>query len=389
MRPAWELAQVFNALGEDFVQQHPLSLEQRKAFEAIRRCRTAALGGHVDACDQCGYVRISYNSCRNRHCPKCQHLATAEWLEERQRMLLPVPYFHLVFTLPTELHELVRYNERALYQLLFDAAWNSVQQLALDPRFVGAQTGMIAVLHTWGQNLHFHPHVHCIVPGGGWCAKSKKWKPARKHFFLPVKALSRLFKGKFLAALKALNQQQALQILPESPFEQRLQQAYAKDWVVYAKAPFAGPQSLIAYLGRYTHKVAIGNERILNVSPQQVTFRYRDYADQNQSKVMTLAITEFARRFLQHVLPHGFRKVRYYGILANRTQQVALAACRKALKVKAPLPKIVLPWQEKFYQLTGVDPTRCPCCEQGKMITVNILPPPRAPPKIPSSALPC
>jgi hypothetical protein len=384
MRPSWQLADVFNRLGDDYPRRQSLSLEQRKAFEAIRRCRTAALGGHIDACDQCGYLRISYNSCRNRHCPKCQQLAKEEWLDARLSNLLPVPYFHFVFTLPHELQPLVRFNERILYNLLFETAWSSLQQLALDPRFVGAHTGMIAVLHTWGQNLHFHPHIHCIVPAGGWCPKSKKWKPARKHYLLPVKALSRLFRGKFLAALKVMQQNQSL-ILPNdyssTSVSKLLQQLYAKEWVVYAKPPFAGPRSLLEYLGRYTHRVAISNERILNVSDQQVTFRYRDYADASKVKAMTMDMDEFARRFLQHVLPAGFRKIRYCGILANRTQSVALAACRKALKVKPPVPKPKLDWKEKLYQLTGVDPTRCPRCEKGQMKLVEVVTQPRPPPQ--------
>ena len=355
-------------------------------MRAIEQCRTAALGGHVDACDQCGYVRISYNSCRNRHCPKCQSLARETWLEARRQELLPIGYFHLVFTLPAEAHGVVRYNERLLYGALFQQAWAALLKLSSDSRYLGARPGLIAILHTWGQNLHYHPHVHCIVPAGG-LKGGRKWVAARKRFFVPVRALSALFRAKFVSALRAYYRAGRLHLdgscrplRDKRAFDNLLNRLMAKPWVVYAKAPFAGPEHLLGYLGRYTHRVAISNERILSVDKDSVRFLWRDYADGNRQKQMCLRHEEFIRRFLQHVLPHGFCKIRYYGILSNRCRKEALAVCRKALGVSPAVRVPKLSWQERYRQLTGTDWATCPLCGKGHMVTVMWIPAGRAPP---------
>lgn len=388
MGTAYELADVFRAGIETYEQHHRLSARQLKVIQDIQDCRTAALGGHIDACDECGHVRISYNSCRNSHCPKCQSMAREAWLEKRRQELLPVRYFHLVFTLPAELQDLLRYNERLAYDQLFKLAWESLSVLSGDKRYLGAQTGMIAVLHTWGQNLHYHPHVHCLVPAGG-LSKAGKWIAAHKNYLVPVRALSAIFRAKYISFLRKAHRQGRLKLeglcaqwAPYTQMNQLLNKLYEKNWVVYAKEPFAGPEKLLDYLGRYVKRVAISNERILNldVDQQRVAFRWRDYADQNRSKVMWLSCEDFIRRFLQHILPKGFSKVRYYGLLANRDKDKRLRLCRKALR-QPPKPKQVQSnWQERFYQLTGIDPTRCPCCEQGNMQMVAVLLPVRAPP---------
>lgn len=388
MSAGYELADVFRAGIENYKQQHRLSARQFKIIQDIQDCRTAALGGHVDSCDACGHVRISYNSCRNSHCPKCQSMAREAWLDKRRNELLPVKYFHLVFTLPIELHDLVRYNERLGYSQLFKLAWESISTLTGDKRYLGAHTGMIAVLHTWGQNLHYHPHIHCLVPAGG-LTRDGEWVAARKNYLVPVRALSALFRAKYISILRQAHRQGKLKLeglcahlAPYPKMNQLLNKLYQKDWVVYAKEPFAGPEKLLTYLGRYVKRVAISNERILDLDEdqQRVAFRWRDYADQNRSKVMWLSCGEFIRRFLQHILPKGFSKVRYYGLLANRDKGKRLRLCRKALGQPTQPPLVLTNWQERFYQLTGIDPTRCPCCEQGQMHMIAVLLPVRAPP---------
>ncbi|MEZ4990976.1 MAG: IS91 family transposase [Saprospiraceae bacterium] len=388
MGTGYELADVFRAGIDHYKQYHRLSARQLKVIQDIQDCRTAALGGHVDACDECGHVRISYNSCRNRHCPKCQSMAREAWLEKRRQELLPVRYFHLVFTLPAELQDLARYNERLAYDQLFKLAWESLSVLTGDKRYLGAQTGMIAVLHTWGQNLHYHPHIHCLVPAGG-LTPSGKWIATRKNYLVPIRALSALFRAKYISFLRKAHRQGKLRLeglcaqwAPYAQMNRLLNQLYQKDWVVYAKEPFAGPDKLLDYLGRYVKRVAISNERILDLDEdgQRVAFRWRDYADQNHLKVMWLSCEEFIRRFLRHILPKGFSKVRYYGLLANRDKGKRLGLCRNTLGQSPKLKAVQTNWQERFYQLTGIDPSRCPCCERGKMHTIAIVLPIRAPP---------
>lgn len=342
-RTHFEVADVLRQYLNQYQGAHRLSLQQYKAAQAIIHCRTAALGGHVDACTACGHWVVSYNSCGNRHCPKCQWSAQQRWMKNRLEELLPVTYFHLVFTLPEGLNPVVMNNEALLYNLLFRAAWETLHQLARQPKWLGAQAGMIAVLHTWGQNLSLHPHLHCIVPGGGLTQDGGTWVNSRDKCFLPVRVLSRLFRGKFLHHLRNLYQRGQLQfhgqaeaLAPEKPFKQLLTALYKSEWVVYAKRPFGGPEQVINYLGRYTHRIAISNRRILAVQDGKVSFTYKDYRQNGQQKTMTLDAPEFIRRFLQHCLPPGFHKIRYYGILSIRNRKTKLAALQKSLGFHPP-----------------------------------------------------
>ncbi|RMG20121.1 MAG: IS91 family transposase [Bacteroidetes bacterium] len=383
MRSAIEVGDIFGQHGPAFRQQHRLSMAQHKAMNAIEACRTAALGGHLDQCDSCRHVQISYNSCRNRHCPKCQGLARERWLEARKAELLEVKHFHLVFTLPHELHPLIRANEALCYNLLFQAASQTVLQLGKEKKYLHAQTGLMAVLHTWGQNLMYHPHLHCLVPAGGLSLDSTKWIHSGQKFFLPIKVMSQLFRGKFLAGLKVLFKAGKLNCLgPLQHIEELkalndyLRPIYQKEWIVYAKAPFGGPQQVINYLGRYTHRVAISNQRILKLEAGQVSFRYKDYRQGNKQKILTLDAEEFIRRFLLHILPRGFHKIRYYGILATRNRKTLLAKARQLLQQPPYTPTPKRTWQELMHQLTGVDPQRCPKCQKGSMQTKHLLLPP-------------
>ena len=346
-RPALEVADVIREHGEAFLAKYggALSAAQRRALRDLGCCRTAALGGHVARCLDCGHERIAYNSCRNRHCPKCQALARARWLEREAELLLPVEYHHVVFTLPAEIAELALANRAVLYHALFQAASATLRELAADPKWLGAQLGILLVLHTWGQNLHHHPHVHAVVTGGGLSCNAQavvdaapRWRSCRPGFFLPVRVLSRLFRGKYLALLQAAFAGGQLHLpgrwaaLAEAPaLAGWLRSLYAKDWVVYAKPPFGGTAQVLKYLARYTHRVAISNQRLLSLADGQVTFGYKDYADQERHKALTLSAEEFLRRFVQHVLPKGFVKIRHYGLLANRHRDDKLRWCRRVL----------------------------------------------------------
>ncbi len=350
-RPALEVADVFRRHGPAFLAEHGphLSTGQSRALHELALCRTAALGGHTEACVGCGQQRISYNSCRNRHCPKCQAATRAEWLRREAGWLLPVEYHHVVFTLPHALAPLALQNARRVYGLLFAAAWETVRELTIDPHYLGAEVGMVAVLHTWGQALCHHPHLHCIVTGGGLAcdvsgrvAEPARWVACRPGFFLPVRVLSRLFRGKFLAGLRAayaagqLGCHGRLAALADpATFTAWLTPLYQRDWVVYAKPPWGGPEPVLKYLARYTHRVAISNSRLLSLADGEVTFRYKDYAADQRQKAMTLSAEEFIRRFLQHVLPSGFVKARHYGLLANRYREAKLRVCRQVLLVVA------------------------------------------------------
>jgi Putative transposase/Transposase zinc-binding domain len=348
-RPALEVAEVIRQYGDAFLDRHGsrLSIAQRKALRDLAVCRTAALGGHVEHCLDCGHDRIAYNSCRNRHCPKCQALARAHWLDRQAAHLLPVEYHHVVFTLPAELGSLALANPAVLYDLLMRSAAATLRDVAANPQRLGAAVGVLMVVHTWGQNLHHHPHVHCVVTGGGLsCDSAGKidvsphWQACRPGFFLPVRVLSRVFRGKFLAGLWSLSDAGKLLLpgrlaaLAEAPARAGCYASLcAKDWVVYAKSPFGGPAQVLRYLARYTHRVAISNSRLLDLDNGRVTFRYQDYADSRRHKTMTLDADEFLRRFVQHVLPSGFVKVRHYGLLANRHREARLAVCRRLLLV--------------------------------------------------------
>jgi Putative transposase/Transposase zinc-binding domain len=342
-RPALEVADILRAQGDHFLDRYRSSFDfqQHKAFRAIQRCRTAALGGHVDVCSQCGRQEISYNSCRNRNCPKCQTQARQHWLAARERELLPTNYFHVVFTVPHELNVLALDNPRSFYDLLFTASAQTLLEVAADPHHLGAEIGVICILHTWGQNLLLHPHIHCAIPAGGLSPDHKRWIRSRDRFFLPVKVLSRVFRGKFLSGLKRLYRSKELHCAGPSatladpqPFAQLLRRLHRQDWVVYAKPAFGGPMQVLRYLGRYTHRVAISNHRLLAFDSEHVTFRWKNYAHGGKQGQMKLRTCEFLRRFFLHVLPKAFVRIRHFGFLANRFRAARVSLCRQLL---APL----------------------------------------------------
>jgi hypothetical protein len=368
-----EVADVFRQFGEAFLQRwgHTVSPQQRKALRDIGACRTAALGGHLEQCDGCPHEAMAYNSCRNRSCPKCQSTARDRWLAERAKELLPVPYCHVVFTVPESLAMLILQNAQLVYGLLFRAVSQTLLEIAADPRHLGAQIGFLAVLHTWSQNLLHHPHIHCVVPAGGLAPDGSRWIPCRRKFFLPVKVLSRLFRGKFLALLRDAFADGKLQfhgkltpLREPARFHAFLRPLNDSEWVVYAKPPFGGPEYVLKYLARYTHRVAISNGRLLRLENGQVTFQWRDSKDNNQIKAMTLDAVEFIRRFLLHILPPGFVKIRHFGFLSNRRRAAALASCR------ALLPRPIAPSDPVLSerQQAAVE-RRCPVCHTGKLHT--------------------
>ena len=376
-----ELADIFRTHG---TQLDGLSAQQRRVVAAILSCRTAALGGHVRECDRgCGYQEISYNSCRDRHCPKCQGLERVRWQEARANDLLPVPYFHVVFTIPSCLHEIFLANSRVAYNLLFTTAAETMKEVAANPKNLGAEIGMTAVLHTWTQCLLYHPHLHLIVPGGGLDPSRCRWIPTQENFFLSVHILSTVFRGKLLAALEKAVASGTIKARLGSGVRvtSLLRRAARPSWVVYAKPPFAGPEQVLTYLGRYTHRIAISNERIVSMEGDQVTFHYRDRANGNCRKAMTLPAVAFLRRFLLHVLPPRFVRIRHYGFLANSVRQQRIALCRRLLGVCAE-PEPPAPsesWEEILLRLTGEDVTCCPRCQTGHLRKVRELKPERTP----------
>ena len=360
MRPAYEVADVLNAHWQEVARSSRFNTWQLRTLDAIRRCRTASMGGHVDLCTACGHVRISYNSCRNRHCPKCQQIQRERWIQAREAELLPATYFHVVFTLPEALNRLCLYEPAKMYKLLFDTAWSVIRSFSLDEKHLGADTGMISVLHTWGQNLSLHPHIHCIVPGGG-ITQAGHWKHARSRgkFLFPVKAMSSVFRARFVTALR-----NSIIGLDKSFYND----LFKTPWVVYVKRPFGGPKQVIEYLGRYTHKIAISNHRITSITEQAVTFRYKDYRDESKNKVMTLESNEFIRRFSLHILPKGFPRIRHYGILSSKRKQKTLPLIHEQLNShyqKAGKKD----WKQISTDL-GYNPDCCPLCKQQTMITV-------------------
>lgn len=367
-RPAFELAGIFRQHGAAYRQAHRLRRDQLRVMRAVEVCRTAALGGHVEACPQCEFTRIAYNSCRNRHCPKCQNAERARWLERRRAELLPVEYYHVVFTIPDEIARIAYFNRKAVYDILFRAASAALLMIARDPKHLGADIGFFAILHTWGQNLLHHPHLHCVIPGGGLSADHQRWVACRPGFFLPVRVLSRLFRRLFLEALEAAFTAGQLQFHGElaalrapAPWTAWLAQARSKEWVVYAKAPFGGPAGVLEYLGRYTHRVAISNERLLAVENGEVTFQWKDYRHRHKqkSRAMTLPAHEFIRRFLIHVLPPGFQRIRHFGWLANRGRRTKLAQCRHLLA--HPMAEL-LPTPSPVESSRPTPPKVCPNC---------------------------
>jgi len=369
-----EVADVLRRHGDAYRRTHSghLGRVERRVMTAIELCRTAALGGHVERCADCGLVRHAYNSCRNRHCPKCQGQTRAAWLAARQAELLPVPYFHVVFTLPAPAAAIAFQNKATVYAMLFRAAAETLRTIAADPRHLGAELGVVAVLHTWGQTLTHHPHVHCVVPGGGPSLDGTRWVACRPGFFLPVRVLSRLFRRLFLEQLRAAFEDGELGFFGDlaalaepATFARRLCELRRVEWVVYAKPPFGTPERVLAYLGRYTHRVAIANSRLVSITDREVAFRWRDYRHHGKAKVMTLAAGEFIRRFLLHTLPDGFHRIRHYGFLANAHRAEKLALCRKLLAAPAPEPAA--------QPGAAAPPTRrhdlCPCCG-GQMLTL-------------------
>lgn len=375
-----ELQHVFARFTETYLASHPVHLEGIKAAKAIVNCRTAALGGHLDQCDSCDDVKISYNSCRNRNCPKCGNLKKEQWIMDRTSELLPVPYFHAVFTVPHQLNPLFLANPSLMYSILCKAASDTLAKLALDSKFLGAQIGVTMVLHTWGQNLSFHPHVHCIVPGGGLSSDGCSFVRSRKKFFIPVKVLSKVFRGKLLDLVKKAYAEQTLKFVGTSlPFAEEeaflalLSTVYALDWVVYCKKPFKSPYHVVKYLSRYTHKTAIYNNRLTAMNEATVTFQYRDYKDDGKVKPLTLDAMEFMRRFMQHVLPSGFQRIRYYGIFSNCNRKTKLQLCLR-LTHTAIKPKVKLSAKELIMKLTGKDISKCPSCGGNWCQVLSITP---------------
>lgn len=379
--PALELADIFRQHGPAYRQSHRLPLHQHRLMQAIEHCRTPLLGGVVEWCDRCQYKHIHYRSCRNRHCPKCQGEARAQWLEKRTGELLPVEYFHVVFTVPEQIAAIAFYNREAIYSLLFGMVSETLLTIARDPKHLGAEIGFFAVLHTWGQNLHLHPHLHCVIPGGG-LSPDGRWVACRRGFFLPVRVLSRLFRRLFLEGLRELHRQGKLQFFGErknleetATFAEYLAPLNKKEWVVYSKPPFGGPRQVLEYLGRYTHRVAISNQRLLSLRHGQVCFRWKDYRHPQRPKVTTMAAEEFIRHFLLHALPRGFQRIRYYGLMANRHRAEKLARCCQLLLSQTAelLPVIVSPAAER--------PAcrRCPQCGEGTLSRMEVWPPSHGP----------
>src|ERR1700678_3827585 len=386
-RPKLEVADVFRRYGETYRDKHGASMStaQRRVMTAIEVCRTAALGGQIVQCDQCGHQRICYRSCRNRHCPKCQSLARAEWIEHRQAELLKCEYFHVVFTVPDKIAAIAYQNKEVVYNILFQATAETLRTIAADPKHLGAEIGFFAVLHTWGSALLHHPHLHCVVPGGGISPDGTRWVPCKPGFFLHVRVLSLLFRRLFLEHLQVAFDSGKLQFLnaleslrDRRAFVRYLEPLKRAKWVVYAKRPFAGPEQVLDYVGRYTHRVAISNNRLLDIADGNVTFRYKDYRQDSQQKTMTLKAEEFIRRFLLHVLPNGFQRIRYYGFLGSRYREEKLTRCRELLRMPVCEPPVLdaaEDFRDRYEQLTGASLRACPVCHQGRMATVTILPP--------------
>jgi hypothetical protein len=387
-RPSVELADIVRLHATALCRRRELTPEQHATLRAIERCRTAALGGHLDVCSRCGLERPSYNSCRDRHCPKCQALAQARWVDRRARRLLPGGYFHVVFTLPAELRAIARLNRRRVFEAMLQAAGASLVELGLDPKRLGALLGVTAVLHTWTRDLGFHPHVHCIVTGGGWAAGQERWVSAGRRYLLPVHALGALFRGKLLAVLGATHRAGTLR-LPDEPgprdpeaFDRLRARLGRVRWHVYAKRPFAGPEQVLRYLGRYTHRVGLSNRRLVSLDERGVTFRTRN------GKTATLDPVDFLARFVEHVLPHGFVKIRHYGLLAPRHVATLFARARAARGLRPVVTATGAAlatdderdWRRRLLELTGIDLELCPACGARAMVKTP-LPPARAPPR--------
>jgi len=383
-RPKWEVADIFRGYGGEYREKHGASMStaERRVMSAIELCRTSALGGQIEQCDQCGHRCICYQSCRNRHCPKCQSLARAKWIEDRRHELLNCEYYHVVFTVPDKIAALAYQNKEVVYNILFQATAETLRTIAADPKHLGAEIGFFAVLHTWGSALLHHPHLHCVIPGGGLSYDGTRWVPCKPGFFLPVRVLSLLFRRLFLERLQnafddgKLRFFSALEYLRDRcEFARYLEPVRKSKWVVYAKRPFAGPEQVLDYVGRYTHRVAISNNRLLDIKGGQVSFRYKDYQNQGQQKTMPLSAEEFIRRFLLHVLPHGFHRIRYYGFQGNRYRKEKLDQCRQLLGM--PIPEVptesseTRDYRDRCEELNGVSLRICPVCRRGHMVLID------------------
>ncbi len=383
-REGLEVADVFRHFGPAFRDQHGAALSgaRRRAMIAIESCRTAALGGHVERCGECGHQRIAYDSCRNRNCPKCQGLARAQWIADRQAELLDVPYFHVVFTVPREIEAIAFQNQTVVYGILFRAASETLCTIAADPEHLGAEIGFLGVLHTWGQNLLHHPHIHFLVPGGGISPDGERWIACRPGFFLPVRVLSEMFRGKFLHYLEKAFSAEELKFFSAhrhlqepAAFRRYLAPVWNTEWVVYAKRPFAGPAQVLDYVGRYTHRVAISNNRLVSMDDGKVGFRWKDYRDGNRQKIMTLDANEFIRRFLIHVLPDGFHRIRYFGFLGNCHRARKLERCRRLIGMASPDPPTEpsADYRDRYEVLTGHSLRECPHCHTGIMVVIGCI----------------
>lgn len=383
-KPRWELADIFRQYAAAYLRSRPVCTSHYKVMNAIEVCRTEHLGGHVEQCDVCGFERYAYNSCRNRHCPKCQTLAKADWLEARQAELLPVGYFHEVFTLPHEINPLALANQTVVYRMLFRSVAETLLAFGRDPRHLGGTVGFLSILHTWDQLLHYHVHLHVVIPGGALASDRSRWIPARSHYLFPVKALARTFRGKFIAMLKGAYTKGGLAFpgslqplgTPDG-FARLIDSLWSKPWVVYSKAPFGGARQVLSYLGRYTHQVAISNHRILGLNDGKVTFAYRDRRDGDKKKTATIDAHEFIRRFLHHVVPKRFTRIRYFGFLGNPCKKGALQRCRELLgqDPTPPAQEEEKSISERMLALAGEDITRCPSCRKGTLRFVRDVPP--------------
>ena len=387
-RPAYEIADIFRRYGCSFQATYARALGplQLLVLKALAACRTSQLGGHVLECNRCGHRKQAYNSCQNRHCPKCQAAARGKWFEDRERDLLPVEYFHVVFTLPSELNSLTLQNKKVIYNLLFRATSETLTELAAGWKDLKAEIGFFAILHTWGQKLDLHPHLHCVVPGGGISLDGTRWVSCPRGFFMPVKLMSRKFRGKFLALLKELHQQEELTMKgsmalhsSHAAFKTWLAPLYEKEWVVYAKPPWNGPQHVLKYLARYTHRVAIANQRLLAIDNDQVTFSYKDYRRGHQHRQLTLSANEFIRRFMMHILPHGFMRIRYYGFLANTNRKKKLNLIRQLLGAAQQDTAGDGNNTDEFQDEQETALEQCPHCQNGLMRTIAEAPRPTVP----------
>jgi hypothetical protein len=377
VRPKHEIAEILHRYQNDFLARHKTSGQVLRTFSALKACRTSLLGGHQKKCKACAHQQIAYNSCRNRHCPKCQAVNRERWIAQRETELLAVPYFHIVFTLPYELNALSLQYLKEIYNALFQASWQTINTFASDYKHLGAKTGMSAILHTWGQNLSLHPHLNCIVPGGGispkgkWITPTRSQKRSRREvkYLFPKRAMSSVFRAKFMQTLrKQIN-------IPQSTSKT----VFSKPWVVYAKQPFLGPKQVVEYLGRYTHKIAISNHRLLDIDKKKITFKYKDYRSEGQQKTMQLEAPEFIRRFALHILPHGFTRIRHYGILASKNKTVELNLAKSSLGQK-PWEKQKLTWQIIAKEKLGVEENKCPKCKSLTLEIIACILPERGPP---------